>query len=296
MNPSILLTIDVEDWFQVENFKSYIPFSTWDSKDFRIEKNIHTILDLLDSVYPQQKITNTQTVSPKATFFILGWIAERFPLLVQEVHNRGHEVASHGYNHDICSNLSDEELKKDLTESRKILEDTISSSVEGYRAPNFSISDNILKMIEHCGYQYDSSYNSFSGNERYGSIDLTRAEKKDACYKINNNFFELPISNFQFKKRVIPLGGGGYFRLFPFYLFKLGMKSVLKNNKAFIFYVHPWEFDPSQPLVEQASSVFKFRHYINLNKTKHKLNVLMKSFSDHNFITCRDYIKKNYNL
>lgn len=282
MKKSILLTFDVEDWFQVENFKAYIEFSTWNFFELRVEKNTLKILDLLDSF----------SFKPKATFFVLGWIAQKLPGLVQQIHERGHEVASHGFNHHLCQDLTGQNLIKDLKDSKELLEKITGSEIHGFRAPSFAINDETLSSIEQAGYTYDSSFNSFSGHGRYGTIDLSRAEKKDACYKINNNFFELPISNFKIQNKIIPLGGGGYFRLFPFQIFKLGMKSVLKKDNAFIFYAHPWEFDPSQPRVEQASPGFKFRHYINLHKTENKLRKLIASFPGHNFITCVDYIRK----
>jgi polysaccharide deacetylase family protein (PEP-CTERM system associated) len=278
----IILTFDVEDWFQVENFKEYIQFQSWDTYPLRVEKNTRNILNLLDE-FP---------FKPKATFFILGWIAERCPELVKEIHKKGHEVASHGFNHHLCSQLSQEKLLKDLCKSKKHLEQIINQKVEGFRAPSFAIDDNILKIIKSAGYIYDSSYNSFSAHGRYGSIKLSDADKKEGSYKIENNFYELPISNLQLNKKVLPLGGGGYFRLFPFPVFKLGIKSVLKKNNAFIFYAHPWEFDPLQPRVNNASKGFKFRHYVNLNKTESKLKSLLTSFSDHQFITCKEYIRQ----
>ncbi len=281
VNRSILLTFDVEDWFQVENFKESIEFSTWNCFELRVEKNTQKILDLLDS-FP---------FKPKATFFILGWIAKKLPNLVRQIHDQDHEVASHGLNHNLCKNLSGPALLKDLKSSKVLLEDLTGHQIHGYRAPSFAVNDEILSSIALAGYTYDSSFNSFSGHGRYGTIDLSRAKKKQACYKINNNFFELPISNFKIHNKILPLGGGGYFRLFPFPLFKLGMKSVLKKDQTFIFYAHPWEFDPFQPRVEQASRQFKFRHYTNLHRTEKKLAALLDSFCDHQFITCRDYIK-----
>jgi polysaccharide deacetylase family protein (PEP-CTERM system associated) len=182
---SILLTFDVEDWFQVENFKEYIKFSTWNFFELRVEKNTIKILDLHD----------TFPFKPKATFFILGWIAQKLPHLVRQIHERGHEVASHGLNHHLCSNTNPQELMKDLISSKALLEDLTGHEVHGYRAPSFAINDEILNSIEQAGYTYDSSFNSFSAHGRYGTIDLSRTEKKHASYKINNNFFELPISN-----------------------------------------------------------------------------------------------------
>ncbi len=279
---SILLTFDVEDWFQVENFKEYIPFSTWNSFELRVEKNTLKILDLLDSF----------SFKPKATFFILGWIAEKLPELVREIHQRGHEVASHGNDHHLCGNLTESDLISDLRSSKDRLETIINSKVYGFRAPSFAIDDKVLQAIAQAGYFYDSSYNSFSAHGRYGKIDLSNTNHKNASYQIHETFFELPISNLKIKNTVIPFGGGGYFRLFPFPLFKLGMESALKKDKAFVFYAHPWEFDPSQPRVEQASRGFKFRHYINLNRTEKKLKALITAFDGHEFITCSEYLRK----
>ncbi len=278
--PAILLTIDVEDWFQVENFKSYIEFSSWNSFELRVEKNIHLILDLLD----------TFSFKPKATFFILGWIAERLPILVRQIRDRGHEVASHGADHHLCTALNKNQLASDLSSSKKRLEDIIDQPVIGYRAPSFAINDQILEMIKQAGYLYDSSFNSFSAHGRYGSIDLSKAHKIDGCYQLDNQFFELPISNLCLAGKTIPLGGGGYFRLYPTSFFQQGIKSVLKKNNTFIFYAHPWEFDPNQPRVHQASRGFKFRHYINLSETETKLKRMICAFSACSFLTCKNYL------
>lgn len=278
---SILLTFDVEDWFQVENFKAHIEFSTWNSFEPRVEKSTNVILDLLDS-FP---------FKPKATFFTLGWIAKKFPHLVKEIRKRGHEIASHGVDHHLCTRLSVKELLRDLTDSRHLLEDLTGENVKGYRAPSFAIDDEILKIIHKAGYLYDSSYNSFSAHGRYGTIDLSGALKLKYGYQIKDNFFELPLSNLTLFNKVIPFGGGGYFRLMPFPVFRAGVKQILKQNKSFVFYSHPWEFDPDQPRVNQASPWFKFRHYVNLNKTGKKLKTLISTFAESQFLTCSDYLK-----
>ena len=137
---SILITIDVEDWFQVENFKQHIPFSSWDSRELRVEKNTHRLLDLFDSTALHNQQPTTNNTHPKklcATFFVLGWLAERLPNLIREIHSRGHEVASHGYRHNLCNLESKEDLRKDLIKSKKLLEDIIGSPVVGYRAQVF---------------------------------------------------------------------------------------------------------------------------------------------------------------
>lgn len=289
MKKSILLTIDVEDWFQVENFKQWISFSSWGTREVRVEQNTHRILDLFDSVKKQQL---------HATFFVLGWIAQRFPDLVREINKRGHEVASHGYNHILCSLESKEKLKKDLTDSKKLLEDITGSPIYGYRAPNFSISAETLKVIEDCGYLYDSSFNSFSMNKRYGSVDLSRNDKKGIIYQLSKSFFEIPISNltFRYLKTDLPWGGGGYFRLYPLSIFKKGIQSILQKEDAYVFYMHPWEVDPKQPKVDEASFFFKFRHYMNLDKTEIRLKKMISDFRNQEFITCREMIKNKASL
>jgi len=312
-NHYILLTIDVEDWFQVENFKQCIPFSSWPSCELRVEQNTHRLLDLFDAFEQKKYLQNpVNPVRPstnkiKATFFILGWIAERLSHLVREIHDRGHEVASHGFYHDLCNKQSREDLKKDLTDSKKLLEDIIGNRVYGYRAPSFAINYDILKIIEDSGYLYDSSYNSFALHGRYGKLSIDGYPKKGIALPINQstqstnklnqpinpkNFYELPISNLKLGGLTFPLGGGGYFRIIPNLLFKYGVKSILKKENAYMFFMHPWEIDPDQPKVKDAFLTYKFRHYVNLKNTKTKLIKLIKKFEHCRFITCNQYLQE----
>jgi polysaccharide deacetylase family protein (PEP-CTERM system associated) len=288
-SPTILITIDVEDWFQVENFKPWISFSSWDSYALRVETNTHKLLDLFDSV--DFKSTN----SPKArgTFFILGWVADRLPYLVKEIQSRGHEIASHGYHHRLCNCQSSRDLIEDLIQSKRRLEDFTGEPVFGYRAPSFSINNNILPMIEDSGYLYDSSYNSFENHGRYGHLDLNGCPKKGGIFQVSDRFFELPISNLQVGNRFVPWGGGGYFRLMPFPVFQAGVRRILRQDKVYSFYMHPWEIDPGQPRVKQASFSFKLRHYINLCGTLRKLTSFLSSFGECSFLTCRQYLEQS---
>jgi polysaccharide deacetylase family protein (PEP-CTERM system associated) len=293
MSHHILLTVDVEDWFQVENFKQYIPFVSWPSYELRVEKNTHRLLDLLDSISLSPSAVGQELGcqrNPKATFFVLAWIAERLPLLVREIKSRGHEVASHGYYHNLCKQELMHDLREDLTDSKKILEDVIGSHVFGYRAPSFSISDDILKIIEDCGYLYDSSYNSFGFHGRYGQANISGNGRPGIAIQLSEHFYEIPISNLKVGRRILPWGGGGYFRAIPFFLFKRGVESILRKEKAYLFYVHPWEIDPDQPRVNQASLSFKFRHYINLSKAYSNLSKLITGFLHCRFITCYQYL------
>jgi polysaccharide deacetylase family protein (PEP-CTERM system associated) len=328
-----LITIDVEDWFQVENFKPWIPFETWRQLELRVEKNVHRLLDLFDSislpsltskstnlVYPDDSPTKEIPSSPKATFFVLGWIANKLPQLVREIAERGHEVSSHGCYHDLPSKMSLRVLRQDLIDSRQRLEEITGTPISGYRAPSFAIDDKILATVAEAGYCYDSSYNSFSLHGRYGKISLNGKSKNGIAHKISEKFYELPISNLNIKTlsrtfsarwdkklkegnstanphRVtsenglfLPWGGGSYFRLIPFHFFKAGVDTILKNDGTYMLYLHPWEIDPYQPKVDSASFTRKFRHYTNLNKTKFRLKRLIENYSRCRFVTCRDYL------
>jgi polysaccharide deacetylase family protein (PEP-CTERM system associated) len=227
---------------------------------------------------------------PKATFFVLAWIAEKLPHLVREIHARGHEVASHGCNHKLSNQLTAEILKVELADSKKIIENIIGTTVSGFRAPSFSISDNVLKIVQECGYSYDSSYNSFSAHYRYGRISLNDYRKVGVATQFPGPFFELPLSNLELMGKIIPWSGGAYFRLLPWWCFRMGIRGILKKNGAYIFYFHPWELDIDQPKVIQAHSFVKFRHYFNIDKTEERLNKLIKEFCDCNFITCNWYL------
>jgi polysaccharide deacetylase family protein (PEP-CTERM system associated) len=291
----ILLTIDVEDWFQVENFKPYIPFDTWGSRELRVERNVHQLLDQLDSLDFAAKGTGSadeiyENRMPRATFFVLGWIADKLSHLVREIQSRGHEIASHGYNHQLCNQLSSPELKRDLLDSKKRLEEIIGSPVLGYRAPSFAVDDDILKLIQDTGYLYDSSYNSFSIHGRYGKISLNGDHKRGIAHKISDDFFELPVSNLMIKGRVLPWGGGAYFRLIPLPIFKLGINFILRREDAYLFYIHPWELDSQQPRVSEASTFARFRHYVNLKNARDKLTDMVSGLSHCRFITCGDYL------
>ena len=314
----ILLTFDVEDWFQVENLRPYCPPATWDQYELRVEQSTHRLLDLLDSieVAPVQQgtqngnqnihefssesslsILTTQnpepgTRNPIATFFVLGWLAERCPGLVREIRERGHEVASHGQNHIMCKEQTSEALFQDLEYSKKLLQDVLGAEVTGYRAPSFSINNHILRLIEKAGYGYDSSYNECGWNKRYGKLEWNEDfHPIGSALKINQDFFELPLSNLSLGGKTIPLAGGGYFRFIPGSLFQAGVKRILKQQDAYVFYMHPWEIDPGQPRVTQAEKAAKFRHYLNLHKAEDRLASLIQAFSPTcRFISCSEYV------
>jgi polysaccharide deacetylase family protein (PEP-CTERM system associated) len=289
MNPSpltILLTFDVEDWFQVENLRPHFPPTTWGQQELRVEQNTNKLLDLLDSV----TLSSPDSENPKATFFILGWIARRLPHMVRRIQSRGHEVASHGFNHLMCNQMDPESLKRDLIQSKKTIEDITGVEVRGYRAPNFSISATAIDLIHKSGYSYDSSYNNFSKHGRYGTISLNGYGKSGIAVKIHQDLMELPISNLSIANQVIPWGGGGYFRFFPVSIFKAGMRRILKKVGVYMFYMHPWEIDPHQPRVKETRSLSSWRHYLNLDKTHRRLHNTISAFRYCRFPTCTQYL------
>lgn len=276
----ILITIDVEEWYQVENLRRWIPVEIWDEQQSRVEYSTNRILDLLDS--REQRI--------QATFFVLGKVAKNHPALVKELIKRGHEVASHGYNHLLCTELNEKALYDDLNYSKKLLEDIGGKKVAGYRAPSFSISQRTLRAVSDCGYQYDSSYNSFVLHGRYGKIPINRYRKIGAAYLIKNNFYEVPVSNLGLVGLVMPWGGGGYFRLMPFWVFNIGMRCIMKRSGAYIFYMHPWEIDAQQPKINGARGIATRRHYIGLQKTYYRLNKMLNKNESGSFISCSSYL------
>lgn len=281
-----MITVDVEDWFQVENFKPWIPFDSWDRRELRVEKNVHLLLDLFDS------LSGSRESGPRvrATFFILGWLAERLPRLVREIHRRGHEVASHGCLHQLPNRLDPDALLQDLRDSKALLEDTIGDDVVGYRAPSFAIDETVLAAVEKSGYRYDSSYNSFALHGRYGRVDLSNGKKRGIAIRLSDGFWQLPVSNLNLGRFVFPWGGGGYFRLLPFFLFKQGINKIIKTDAAYVIYLHPWEIDPEQPTVQEARPMYRFRHYVNLKRTLRRLESLIQDFRDCSFLSCKGYL------
>lgn len=279
MKRVVLFTVDVEDWFQVENFKNYINFSQWESRDRRFERNTRTLLDIFEKY------------NIRATFFVLAWNAERAPELVKEIQAKGHEIASHGYKHELCSNMSEEELREDLLKSKTILEDITGIQIQGYRAPGFSINDKTVNLLKEIGYKYDSSYNGLGFNKRHGKLSFDKFTKKYYAFMDPQGFWELPISNLKIGYTTFPWGGGGYFRLINTTIFLAGVSKILKDNGAYVFYMHPWEIDFGQPRVTKANLFFKFRHYVNINRCHKKLIKFFDAFQDCNFLTCVQYLQ-----
>lgn len=267
--PGAVMSIDVEDWFQVENLKAAIPRSSWDDRPLRVAANTRRILDVF---------ARTGT---RATFFCLGWVAEREPALVREIVAAGHEVASHGYGHHLIYDISREEFREDVTRAKAILEDIGGTAVIGYRAPSFSITGDAIGILAETGHRYDSSYFAFGGHDRYGSLDLAGATERrgsaPAAVRLENGLWELPISVLTVGGTVLPWGGGGYFRLYPPRLFRAGFRRAMKQGRGGTFYLHPWEVDPGQPRVPGIKASYRLRHYVNLKKTERRLEALCRA-------------------
>nr|WP_315231419.1 XrtA system polysaccharide deacetylase [uncultured Albidiferax sp.] len=258
------LTIDVEDYFQVSAFAPYIARSSWKDCECRVEENVNKILEILSCH------------EVKATFFTLGWIAERYPKLVKDIVSEGHELASHGYGHERASDLSEKEFFIDIDSSKKILEDISGVQVIGYRAPSFSIGAGnfwAFECLERAGYRYSSSIYPIK-HDHYGMPNFSRYP-----VQISDNFLEIPITTVQFFNRNLPSSGGGYFRLFPYSLSKWLLNQINnKENNPAIFYFHPWEIDINQPRVMGINRKTKFRHYVNIHKMEDRLNKLLNDF------------------
>ncbi len=210
---------------------------------------------------------------------------------MREISAAGHEVASHGYSHQLCVGQPASELHRDLERSKKVLEDILGSAVHGYRAPSFSISREVLALIREAGYSYDASYNSFALNSRYGRLSADVYRRKGIAMDLGEGFYELPLSNLRIWGRSLPCSGGGYFRLLPEMVFKRAVQRILATQDAYHFYIHPWEVDPGQPMQNQIPVLSRFRHYVNLKETLPRLGNLLDSFLYCRFCSCRDYLE-----
>jgi polysaccharide deacetylase family protein (PEP-CTERM system associated) len=260
-----LLSIDVEDWFQVENLKQAIDKDSWGDKISRIDRNINLILDLL-----KQK-------DVKATFFVLGWIAERYPSLIKKIHNVGHEIACHGYNHELVYTLSPEKFLQDVSKAKNILEDITGENIIGYRAPSFSITNWAFDILISLGFKYDSSLFLTITHNRYGKLTNFNIPK-NAVFEIKKGFYQVKLSSLDLWGIKLPWSGGFYFRFIPYTIFKYGIKEILRKKGVYLFYIHPWEFDPEQPRVNNIKLNYKLRHYTNLTKTADNFKKLLVDF------------------
>jgi polysaccharide deacetylase family protein (PEP-CTERM system associated) len=258
------LSVDVEDYFQVSALAPVIDRTSWSQRECRVVRNVERLLDLFSER------------GAHATFFTLGWVAERYPDLIRRIVAEGHELASHGYEHLRASDQSRSEFELDVRRSKSLLEDVGGRPVRGYRAPSFSIgAENAwaFDVLLEAGYRYSSSVYPVR-HDHYGSPDAPRF-----AYDARPGLLEIPLTTTRLLGRNLPASGGGYFRLAPYRLSRWALRRVNSiDQRAAIFYMHPWEIDPQQPRVPGTSLKTRFRHYVNLDKTEARLSRLLLDF------------------
>jgi polysaccharide deacetylase family protein (PEP-CTERM system associated) len=260
------LSVDVEDYYQVGAFETRVARGEWPNFPSRVEANTSTMLDLFDAA------------QVKATFFVLGWVAERHPGVVKAIVAGGHEVASHGYGHTSVTEQTPAVFRADVRDTKRLLEDISGTEVRGYRAANFSIGDGTtwaFGILEDEGYAYSSSVYPMR-YDRYGTSPARRAPftPDEAATLI-----ELPLTTISLLGVHLPCSGGGYFRLWPYAMSRWALRRInLQEGRPCIFYVHPWELDPQQPRIGGISLKSRFRHYTNLNRMQHRLRLLLDEF------------------
>jgi len=261
-----VMSVDVEDYFQVGAFEHTIPRSDWDTWPSRVEGNIDRILAMFDKH------------AVKATFFVLGWVAERHPHIVKHIVANGHELASHGYGHERVTGLTEDAFRQDVSRAKALLEEAGGVAVKGYRAPSFSIGHTnlwALDVLAETGHRYSSSIYPVV-HDHYGMPDAPRFPyRPERCPAL----LEIPPTTVKWHERNLPAAGGGYFRLMPYPLSRWLIRQVNHHDaRPAMFYFHPWEIDPEQPRIPGAPLKSRFRHYVNLSRMENKLARLCSDF------------------
>lgn len=263
--PVNAMTVDVEDYFQVSAFEPYVAREQWDSQESRVERNMHRILDM----FAERDV--------KATFFTLGWIAERHPAMIRRLVDEGHELASHGWSHVRVTQQQPEAFRQDVTRTKALLEDLGGVEVKGYRAASYSIgAGNLwaLRELQAAGYRYSSSIFPIR-HDLYGMPDAPRFGFRPH----GDDFLEFPVTTVKLGGRNLPCAGGGWFRLLPYPVTRWALRRVNREEgQSAIFYFHPWEIDPDQPRREGLDRRTRFRHYLNLARTEARLQRLLADF------------------
>ena len=257
------MSVDVEDYFQVSAFDAVVSRTEWDRLESRVVANTTRVLELFDKA------------GVKATFFVLAWVAERYPALVRTIASQGHEIGSHGFNHQLVYTLTGDQFRDDVRRSKGVLEEITGQVVAGYRAPSFSIIKSsmwALDVLAEEGYRYDTSIFPVR-HDRYGVPDAPRH-----LYAITDRLLELPPSTVRVGGTNLPIAGGGYFRLLPYSWTRWGIHRLNTQEKQpAVFYLHPWEIDPGQPRFTVGRGT-RLRHYRNLDRTADRLTQLMHDF------------------
>ncbi|KGJ96770.1 XrtA system polysaccharide deacetylase [Colwellia psychrerythraea] len=259
-----VLTVDVEDYFHVSAFEKAINRDDWKNLELRVEANTYKLLALFE----QKQV--------KCTFFTLGWVAERCPNLIKAIVDQGHELASHGFAHQRATIMTPDEFRQDVSRSKAVLEDASGQSIIGYRAPSFSFNDSntwVYDILVELGFEYSSSTYPIE-HDLYGVPDWPRFK-----YQRAEGIIEIPVPTIRKNEQNTGIGGGGYFRLYPYWLSKRRIDSYLNAEKQpYSFYFHPWEIDPEQPRVAGASVKSKLRHYLNLSRMEGKIVRLLEDY------------------
>ena len=258
------MTVDVEDYFHVSAFESVINKNAWDSMELRVERNTYRLLELFEQH------------NAKSTFFTLGWVAERCPQLIRAIVDQGHELASHGYSHKRALDMTQQEFFEDVRQSKDILEQISGTQIHGYRAPSFSVKDSntwVYDVLVELGFEYSSSTYPIA-HDLYGVPHWPRFK-----YLRDEGITEIPIPTVRKDDNNTGIGGGGYFRLYPYWMSQKRINRFLKEEKQpYSFYFHPWEIDAEQPKVEGAPLKSRIRHYINLSRMEGKIIRLLNDY------------------
>lgn len=261
------MSVDVEDYFHVSVFEDTVPRASWPQMPSRVCANTERLLDIFDEF------------SVRSTFFVLGWVAERYPHLVREIAARGHEVASHGYAHRLVYSQTPAAFREDVRRAKSVLEDASGAEIGGYRAPSFSVTARSLWALEVLieeGHWYDASIFPIR-HDRYG---IPQSPRHPYCVQRDSgSLTEMPGSTVRIGSVNLPIAGGGYFRILPYAWTRWGISRVNRvEQQGAVFYLHPWEIDPEQPRLS-AGLLGRFRHYRNLHKTESRLRALLTDFS-----------------
>ncbi|MFL1453579.1 XrtA system polysaccharide deacetylase [Marinobacter sp. GN3S48] len=270
------LTVDVEDYFQVAALAEAVSRDDWSSMEYRVEANTDRLLALFEKN------------STRATFFVLGWVAERSPSLIRRIRDAGHEVASHGYSHQLIYTQTPELFREETRKSKQILEDITGERISGYRAASYSITAQsrwALDILWEEGFTWDSSIFPVH-HDRYGMPGTPRWPHR-VTTDLGYELAEFPLSTLKLPGYTLPIAGGGYFRLFPYWFSQWGLGSINRQGQPFVFYLHPWEVDPGQPRLK-VKWLSRFRHYNNLDVCEERLERLLKRFS---FTTMSNVLK-----
>jgi polysaccharide deacetylase family protein (PEP-CTERM system associated) len=267
MNQRNAMSVDVEDWFQVQAFAQVISRDEWDGLESRVVGNTLRVLDLFSDA------------GVRATFFTLGWVAERHPQIIRRIVSDGHELASHGFGHERVDQIGEANFRHDIRQAKAVLEDAAGVEVVGYRAPTFSISARgtpwAHDVLAEEGYLYSSSVFPIS-HDLYGSPDAPRQPYRPS----SGGVVELPMTTVRLLGRNLPCSGGGWFRLVPYPVFKAGLRRANAADQGpGVFYFHPWEVDPAQPRVAEASRLSRFRHYTGLSRMAGRVEQLLQDFT-----------------